>query len=192
MAQQHSPKNSNKPVVDEEHIISKTKLKQEADAVQDVGKKLVDLPKEKLNKLNLEESLMDAVLEAKRLTANGAIRRQMQYIGRLMRDTDVAPIVEQLAKWEGKNQEENARFHQMERWRTRLLESQDAVSEFLNLYPQADSQQLRTLIRNTQKEASAQKPPKSSRELFKLIRELTEGLGAENENAEDDDTGLDE
>lgn len=192
MAQQDSHKKGKKHAVEDENIISKTKLKQEADAAQDVGKKLVDLPKEKLNKLNLEESLMDAVLEAKRLTANGAIRRQMQYIGRLMRDTDVAPIVEQLAKWEGKNQEENARFHQMERWRTRLLESQDAVSEFLNLYPQADSQQLRTLIRNAQKEASAQKPPKSSRELFKLIRELTEGLGAENENAEDDDTGLDE
>lgn len=192
MAQQDSPKKGKKHAVEDENIISKTKLKQEADAAQDVGKKLVDLPKEKLNKLNLEESLMDAVLEAKRLTANGAIRRQMQYIGRLMRDTDAAPIVEQLAKWEGKNQEENARFHQMERWRTRLLESQDAVSEFLNLYPQADSQQLRTLIRNAQKEASAQKPPKSSRELFKLIRELTEGLGAENESAEDDDTGLDE
>jgi ribosome-associated protein len=185
MAQQDSPKKGKKHPVEDENIISKTKLKQEADAVQDVGKKLVDLPKEKLNKLNLEESLMDAVLEAKRLTANGAIRRQMQYIGRLMRDTDAAPIVEQLAKWEGKNQEENARFHQMERWRTRLLESQDAVSEFLNLYPQADSQQLRTLIRNAQKEASLQKPPKSSRELFKLIRELTEGLGAD----EDVDSG---
>lgn len=185
MAQQHSPKNSNKPVVDEENITSKTKLKQAADAVQEVGRKLVDLPKEKLNKLNLEESLMDAVLEAKRITANGAIRRQMQYIGRLMRDTDVAPIIEQLTKWEGKNQEENARFHQMERWRTRLLESQEAVSEFLNLYPQADSQQLRTLIRNAQKEASLQKPPKSSRELFKRIRMLMEGVDAEDEDGID-------
>lgn len=181
MAQQHSPKNSNKPVVDEENIISKTKLKQEADAVQAVGKQLVELPKEKLNKLNLDESLMDAVLEAKRLTANGAIRRQMQYIGRLMRDTDVAPIVEQLAKWEGKNQEENARFHHMERWRTRLLSpnSNEAVAEFLNLYPQTDSQQLRTLIRNAQKEALNQKPPKSSRELFKLIREVSEASADE-------------
>lgn len=160
--------------------ISKTQLKAEADAVQAVGKKLVELPKEKLKKLELEESLMDAVLEAKRITSNGAIRRQMQYIGRLMRDIDVAPIVEQLGKWEGKNQEENARFHHMERWRTRLLENSDVVAEFLTTYPHTDSQQLRTLIRNAQKEAAANKPPKSSRELFKLIREIIEG------NAEED------
>ncbi len=155
-------------------IISKTKLKAEADAQQAIGKKLVDLPKEKLLKLALPEALYDAVLEAKRITANGATRRQLQYLGRLMRDIDSAPIIEQLQKWEGKHHEENVRFHSMERWRTRLLAEPNAVSEFLLSYPHADSQQLRTLIRNVQREEAAQKPPKSSRELFKLIREITE------------------
>ena len=98
----------------------------------------------------------------------------MQYLGRLMRDIDSAPIVEQLQAWEGKNTQENARFHGMERWRDRMLENADAVSEFLVMYPHTDSQQLRTLIRNAQKETAANKPPKSSRELFKLIREITE------------------
>jgi ribosome-associated protein len=154
--------------------LSKTKLKAEADAAQSIGKKLVDLPKDKLIKLNLPEALFDAVLEAKRLTANGAIRRQMQYLGRLMRDIDSAPIIEQLQAWEGKNTQENARFHSMERWRDRMIENADAVSEFLVAYPHTDSQQLRTLIRNAQKEAAANKPPKSSRELFKLIREIIE------------------
>jgi ribosome-associated protein len=154
--------------------ISKTKLKAEADAAQSVGKSLVGLPKDKLIKLALPEALFDAVLEAKRLTANGAIRRQMQYLGRLMRDIDSAPIVEQLQAWEGKNTQENARFHSMERWRDRMIENAEAVSEFLVAYPQTDSQQLRTLIRNAQKEAAANKPPKSSRELFKLIRAIIE------------------
>jgi ribosome-associated protein len=155
-------------------VISKTKLKAEADALQAIGKKLVDLPKEKLLKLSLPEALYEAVMEAKRITANGAIRRQMQYLGRLMREIDPAPIVDQLHRWEGKHNEENARFHGMERWRTRLLTDAQAVSEFLMKYPHTDSQQLRTLIRNVQREELANKPPKSSRELFKLIRETIE------------------
>ena len=154
--------------------MSKTKLKAEADAAQSIGKSLVDLPKDKLIKLALPEALFDAVIEAKRLTANGAIRRQMQYLGRLMRDIDATPIVEQLQAWEGKNTQENARFHSMERWRDRLISDANTLSEFLMAYPHTDSQQMRTLIRNAQKEAAASKPPKSSRELFKLIREVIE------------------
>ncbi|PPD13071.1 MAG: hypothetical protein CTY26_01605 [Methylophilus sp.] len=153
---------------------SKTRLKAEADAAQDIGRKLVELPKDKLKKLQLEESLMDAITEAKRITSNGAIRRQMQYIGRLMRETDLAPIVEQLEKWEGKHQEENAHFHHMERWRSRLLEETKAIELFLAEFPQTNVQQMRTLIRNAQKEHAAGKPPKSSRELFKMIREIME------------------
>ena len=156
--------------------ISKTKLKAEADAAQDIGKKLIELSKEKLLKLALPEALFDAVLEAKRLTANGAIRRQKQYIGRLMRDIDTAPIVEQLQAWEGKNAQENAHFHGLERWRDRLIADTESkvLQEFVALYPQVDIQQLRTLSRNAQKELAANKPPKSSRELFKLLRSIAE------------------
>jgi ribosome-associated protein len=160
--------------VEADEPISKTKLKAEADAAQNIGKKLIDLSKDRLIKLDLPEALFDAVMEAKRLTANGAVRRQLQYLGRLMRDIDSAPIVEQLQAWEGKNVQENARFHTMERWRTRLIAEPNALQEFLKAFPQADIQQLRTLIRNAQREEAAQKPPKSSRELFKLIREVTE------------------
>ena len=162
------------PKADADQPISKTKLKRDADAAQNIGKKLIDLSKDRLIKLELPEALFDAVMEAKRLTANGAIRRQLQYLGRLMRDIDSAPIVEQLQAWEGKNVQENARFHTMERWRTRLIAEPMALQEFLSAFPLADIQQLRTLIRNAQREEAAQKPPKSSRELFKLIRELSE------------------
>ena len=166
-------KDPNAEEVDLIEPISKTKLKAEADALQEIGVKLVALPNSKLTQLDLPERLVDAINEAKRITANGATRRQKQYIGSLMREIDVAPIVEQMEKWEGKNTAENAYFHNLERWRARLIEDEGALSEFIQQYPNVDSQQIRTLIRNARREASANKPPKSSRDLFKLLREIT-------------------
>ena len=162
--------------------ISKTKRKAAMDALQDIGEKLIELPKEKLAKLDLPERLLDAVREAKRITAHGATRRQKQYIGSLMRDIDVAPIVDQLQRWEGKHSAEAAHFHQLERWRDRLIADEAALPEFMQQYPKFDIQQLRTLTRNARREAAANKPPKSSRELFKLLREIIEaGKPAETE-----------
>ena len=166
-------KDPNAEEVDLIEPIRKTKLKAEADAQQELGVKLVALPNSKLAQLDLPERLVDAINEAKRITANGATRRQKQYIGSLMRDIDVAPIVEQMEKWEGKNTAENAYFHNLERWRARLIEEEGALSEFMAQHPNVDSQQIRTLIRNARREASLAKPPKSSRELFKLLREIT-------------------
>ena len=168
--------------------ISKTKLKAEADAQQAIGKKLIDLSKDKLLKLDLPETLFDEVMEAKRLTANGAIRRQLQYLGRLMRDVDSMRIEEQLQAWDGKNIQENARFHTMERWRTRLITDPSALKEFFTQFPLTDIQQFRTLIRNAQREELAQKAPKSSRELFKLIRDLSEIEISTIKYVDDDDT----
>lgn len=162
---------------------SKTKLKAEADAQQALGVRLADLPKDRLLKLNLPEELFTAVLEFKKITANGAIRRHRQYLGRLMREIDTAPILEQLARWDGKHTAENAYFHGLERWRDRLINDANALSEFIALHPSTDSQQLRTLIRNAQKEQLANKPPKSSREIFKLLREITQ---ASQQNSDED------
>ncbi|MEE9331386.1 MAG: ribosome biogenesis factor YjgA [Methylophilaceae bacterium] len=166
-------------------FISKTKLKAEADAQQMVGKKLLALTNSQVDKLHLEESLHDAIMEAKRLTSNGAIRRQLQYIGKLMRSTEIEPILEQLARWQGKNNEENARFHALERWRDRLINdsaTSSTLQAFLTQYPNAEIQQVRTLCRNAQKELSTNKPPKSSRELFKLLREISDNQQQSNEN----------
>ncbi len=163
----------------EEDYISKTKRKAEANAKQMVGKKLIALTDEQISKLQLDESLHDAIMEAKRLKSNGALRRQLQYIGRLMRDTNIEPIEEQLARWEGKHSEEKAIFHGLEKWRDRLIEevgnrSTDALQAFIDTYPNAEVQQIRILSRNAYKEQTANKPPKSSRELFKLIRGIAE------------------
>lgn len=154
--------------------LSKTKRKAAMDELQHIGETLITLSKDQLAKLELPEKLLQAVTDAKKITANGAIRRQRQYIGSLMREIDVAPIVDQLQRWQGKHTAENAHFHQLERLRQQLLSEPNALSEFIARYPQVDSQQIRTLIRNSQRELSANKPPKSSRELFRVIREVVE------------------
>lgn len=176
---------SNDAILDADLPTSKTKLKAEADAQQALGVKLSALSKDKLNKLNLPEDLMAAILETKKITANGAIRRHRQYLGKLMREIDPTPIIEQLSRWEGKNTAENAYFHGLERWRDRLISDPNALSEFMALHPNTDSQQLRSLIRNAQKEHLANKPPKSSREIFKLLREITSsGTSAASEESD--------
>lgn len=174
-----------------EEPISKTKLKAEADAQQELGIRLSELPKDKLLKLDLPEDVLTAVLDTKKITANGAIRRHRQYLGRLMREIDTAPILEQLARWDGKHTAENAYFHGLERWRDRMIADSNVLAEFMALYPKTDSQQLRTLIRNAQKELVASKPPKSSREIFKLLREITQPL-LENSNTDDGDMPINE
>jgi ribosome-associated protein len=172
------------PISEADLPISKTKLKAEADAQQELGVRLTELPKDRLLKLNLPEDIVTAVLDTKKITANGAIRRHRQYLGRLMREIDTAPITEQLARWEGKHTAENAYFHGLERWRDRLINDANALSEFMSLHPTTDSQQLRTLIRNAQKEQAAAKPPKSSREIFRILREIT---SPENKNESGED-----
>jgi ribosome-associated protein len=174
-----------------EEPISKTQLKAEADQQQALGVRLTELPKDKLLKLDLPDEVVTAVLDSKKITANGATRRHKQYLGRLMREIDNAPILEQLARWDGKHTAENAYFHGLERWRDRMIENVDVLAEFIALYPQTDIQQLRTLIRNAQKELAATKPPKSSREIFRILREITQA-SQDNSDAESTYTPTDE
>jgi ribosome-associated protein len=161
-------------IEDEIPVISKSEIKRQMTALQKLGEELIALPKSKLNKLDLPENLRDAIDDAKRITAHGALSRQKQYIGRLMRIIDAQPIAEQLEKWRNHHSDENVVFHQMEHWRTSLINDDTAVTLFVADYPDADVQQLRTLIRNARKESNLQQPPKSSRALFKLIRNIIE------------------
>lgn len=157
--------------ITDQEPLSKTKRKAAMQGLQELGEELIALNKARLAQLNLPETLYEAVKEAQRITSNGAIARQRQYIGKLMREIDTTAIADQLARWKGSHQEENAHFHRLEKLRERLLADDNALSDYLRDHPEADSQQLRTLIRNARKEAETSKPPKSSRELFKLLRE---------------------
>ena len=151
---------------------SKTKIKKQMHDLQDIGEQLVALNKDQLKEIDLPETLRDAINEAKRITKFGAIKRQMQYIGRLMRNVDPAPIIAKLEVWSGKSSQHIAYMHRVERWRERLLESDSALTELLAEHPEADAQRLRTLIRNALKEKELQKPPKSFREIFQVLREI--------------------
>jgi ribosome-associated protein len=158
--------------MDEELQISKTQRKRAMQELQDLGEELVALTPDKLAGLDLPIRLLDAVLDAKRISKFGALRRQMQYVGRLMRDADADAIRSQLDVWKGTSVVETARLHSIERWRTRLIEDELALGELLGQFPQADAQRLRALIRNVKREAAAKKPPKSFRELFQELREI--------------------
>ena len=151
---------------------SKTKIKKQMHDLQDIGESLVELSKEHLAELDLPDNLRDAVREVKRIKSFGAIKRQMQYIGKLMRDVDTAPILARLSEWNGTSRQHIAWLHQVERWRDRLLEEPDTLTELLEKYPGADVQHLRALIRNAIKEKELNKPAKNYREIFQILRDL--------------------
>jgi ribosome-associated protein len=144
-------------------------------ALQELGAQLVDLNEQQLNSMLLPQELLEAVLEAKRLTKHEAKRRQLQYIGRVMRDIDAVPIRDRLEEWRGQGREHTAQLHTLERWRDELLAGDPALERFLGQYPGADSQQLRTLIRNARREQASALPTKSFRELFRVLREISTG-----------------
>jgi ribosome-associated protein len=151
---------------------SKTKIKKQMHDLQDIGERLVALSSDQLKEVDIPEALREAVIEAKRITKFGAIKRQMQYIGRLMRDVETTPIMAKLDAWSGKSQQHIAWLHRVERWRERLLADEAALTELLADHPEADAQRLRALIRNAVKEKELQKPPKNFREIFQALREI--------------------
>ncbi|MDD4928693.1 MAG: ribosome biogenesis factor YjgA [Gallionella sp.] len=161
------------PVAAEEEELppSKTKIKKQMHDLQDLGEELVGLSRDQLAQLDIPESLRDAIKERHRINKFGAQRRQMQYIGKLMRDVDTAPIIAKLNTWKGTSQQHIGYMHQVERWRERLLEGDTALTELLAAYPQTDVQRLRTLIRNALKERESGKPGKNFREIFQILRE---------------------
>ena len=140
--------------------------------LQALGTALVELPEPQLKAMGLAENLLRAVLEAKRIKSHEARRRQMQYIGRLMRDVDPAPLRAQVAAVEGHSAQANARHRRLEAWRERLLADDAALTEFAAEYPGADLQALRTQIRNARKEQKEGKPPRAFRELFRLLKDI--------------------
>ena len=158
---------------EQDELTSKTRKKKDMLALQNLGAQLVELNEQQLGAMQLPESLLAAVQEARRLTKHEARRRQMQYIGRLMRDIDAAPIRDRLENWLGQGREHTAQLHALERWREELLAGDPALEHFLREYPDADSQRLRTIIRNARREQGAALPPKSYRELFRALREAT-------------------
>ncbi len=149
---------------------SKTRIKQEMHALQKIGKQLVELNTKQLAELSLPDTLLEAIITAKRMHKREAQRRQFQYIGKLMRNIDVEPILKRLTTYDRASTQHVSWIHLIERWRSSILNNKHAISEFGQQYPNADLQRIRTLARNTHKETLFNKPPKSFRALFHEIQ----------------------
>ncbi len=149
---------------------SKTRIKREMHALQKIGKQLVDLNSKQLAELSLPNTLLEAILTAKKMHKREAQRRQFQYIGKLMRNIDVEPILKRLSTCDGASTQHVAWIHLIERWRNSILNNKNSISEFGQQYPTANLQRIRTLARNTHKETLFNKPPKSFRALFHEIQ----------------------
>jgi ribosome-associated protein len=154
---------------------SKSQRKRESTALQDLGAALVELSAERLAKIEMTDSLRDAIRDAQRITKHEARRRQMQYIGKLMRSADTEPIRAALDAMAGVSAAENAHLHRLERLRLQLLEDESAaLAEIVAAWPGSDLQQLRQLRRNALKEEEQGKPPRAFREIFRVLKSLAE------------------
>jgi ribosome-associated protein len=145
------------------------------DALQKLGEELVGLKPSVLDKFPLSEDLAQAIKDAQRFK-NEAKRRQLQYIGKVMRSVDPEPIQAALDKIRNKHSQATVELHKLEQLRDRVVAEGDAaISDVMEMYPEADRQRLRQLARQANKEKAANKPAKSSREIFQILKELKLG-----------------
>ncbi len=163
----------------EAEFVSRTKKKQQVEELQRLGAALIELPPAQLDALALPAQLLAAVREAQRITSHGALRRQVQYIGKVMRKVDPEPVRAALAAIAGNSAAARARQKRLEQWRERLIGDDEALtelmSEFAGEHAGVDLQAMRTLIRNARKEIAEARPPRAQRELFRVLREALEG-----------------
>jgi len=152
--------------------VSKTQRKKEMHALQALGAALVELGEAQLDALELPEGLAQAVREAKRIRSHEGRRRQMQYIGRLMREIDAVPIRARLDALGGQSAAAAAHHRRLEALRERLIGDDGALTDYVASHAGADLQELRTLIRNARREQEEGRPPRAYRELFRLLKAL--------------------
>ncbi|WP_127470917.1 ribosome biogenesis factor YjgA [Thiomicrorhabdus aquaedulcis] len=163
------------PDWEQEEFKSRTQVRDAAQAVTDMGEELAALTDNEIKRLQLPEDITKALLFVKTMDRGPALKRQKLFIGRTLRQDEdlIIEIKTKLAEIDIKKKQQNAHFHKLEQWRDRMIEEGDGVlAEFLELYTQADRQQLRQWIRNAQKEREQELPAKASKEIFKYLRSL--------------------
>lgn len=143
--------------------------------LQALGAALVELSDAQLAAMDLPEALAHAVREAQRIPGREARRRQLQLIGRIMRQQDPTLIREQLASVRGESAATRARHRRLERWRDRLMADDSELTGFAREFPAADLQAIRTALRNARREQVEGRPPRGYRQLFRLLREAAHG-----------------
>lgn len=161
---------------DEEHMhserLNRSQQKRDIAELHNLAKKLSKLDAISLENMELSKDLLQALIDVQNMK-HGAEKRQFKFIVKLLRQSDHQALFETIRKLEAKREAQERGFHRTERWRDRLIaEGHDAITEFMGLYPQADAGQIRQLVRNANKELLENRPHKSSRALFRLLRDL--------------------
>ena len=160
---------------------SKTRLKQQSHDLQKLGIALADLSDARLARLDLPERLLDALLEYRNTRTHEGRRRQLQYVGKLMREVDDAPLREAVAESKLGSARDTLLLHEAERWRDALLADDAALTRWLHEHADCDAQRLRSLVRAARREAALppeQRNPRTHRELFQFIRPLLQEIDA--------------
>jgi ribosome-associated protein len=159
---------------DEEIDVSKSERKRQASHLQNLGKRLSELRDSELHSLDLPTRLLDAIADYRRFPSHEAKRRQLQYVGKVMRDVDdIAAIQELLDRHDGASAAQRHEFHLLEQWRERLINNEaDALTEYLNAYPNADRQRLRQQLQRIHKAKDETRQKAAARELFRMLREF--------------------
>lgn len=159
---------------------SKSQVKREMHDIQDLGIKLTELTAEQLSKIPLSDELLAAIVLANKITHNSGKKRQLKFVGKLMRKSNSEEIEEAYSKLMLSQHQLTRQHHLIEEWRDQLLSGDNQhLQTFIDEYPLTDIQLLRQLIRSAQKESSNNKPPASTRKLFRLIRDV---ISESNEN----------
>ncbi len=161
---------------------SKSQLKREMHALQDLGKRMLDLSNDQLETLPISETLRSAIEESRRIRQNEAKRRHLQYVGKIIRQEDDPEALKRaIDAFDAGSEEHTRRHHLAERWRDRMItEGDSVVGEFFNYCPSADMQHLRNLARNARKDVEKQKNTGQARKLFRYLRECVDDAEATN------------
>lgn len=173
---------------DDVNYVSKSQVKRDLLALQELGLKLTVYSRKQLEPLNLPEDLVDALVSYRKIPQGPAMRRQRQYIGKQLRQVDEEAIRQFISIKEGDSDQHNAWLHSLERWRDRLLADPQTLTALLTEFPAGDVQSLRTLIRNAKKEKEENRPPKHYRALYQALKDLIPGpTSALQASTEEDD-----
>lgn len=160
---------------------SKTARKKQAHALQDLGLALAKLPDEQRHALDMPEDLREAIESYRKTRSHEGRRRQLQFVGKLLRRTDAGPLLAAVERFESGRSADAEHLHEVERWRDALIADDEALTRWVEAHPDTDLQQLRNLIRSARKEGAGQDPeqrqPKSFRLLFRLIRDTLNTTG---------------
>ncbi|MEJ1384511.1 MAG: ribosome biogenesis factor YjgA [Candidatus Sedimenticola sp. (ex Thyasira tokunagai)] len=158
---------------DEDQLVSRTQLKREMMLLQKLGERLVGLPASLWEQFNFSPVMRAALEESKRIKSHNAMRRHVRRLGKLLAKEDAEQVSELFARMDNEHLQDTNHFHRLERWRERLLQGGDeVVNELLDVCPDADRQQIRQLVRQSQKEQQLGKPPAAQRKLFKYLRKI--------------------